>query len=200
MRLEIHPDNPQQRKVDQAVEIMRRGGVVVYPTDTVYGLGCDFTNKKAVERIYQIKQMKKDHLVSFICGDLSDITQFAQVDDRAYRVMRRLLPGPYTFILRATKKSPKFLQMKRKTVGIRIPDNKVALALVKTLGNPIVSTSASLGGVQENDPDEVARSFEKLVDVVIDSSWCGLEPSTIVDLSGSDVEIVREGAGPVDAI
>ncbi len=200
MRIQIHPDNPQQRKVDQAVEIMRRGGVVVYPTDTVYGLGCDFTNKKAVERIYQIKQMKKDHLVSFLCYDLSDVTQFAQVDDRAYRVMRRLLPGPYTFILRATKKSPKFIQMKRKTVGIRIPDNAVALALLKTLGNPIVSTSASLGGEQENDPDELALRFEKLVDAVIDSGWSGLEPSTVVDLSGPEVEIVREGAGPVDAI
>src|SRR5262245_41001462 len=146
-RLEVHPTHPEPRKIKQAVEVLRDDGVIVYPTDTVYGLGCDVTSKRAVERVYQLKRMKEDHLVAFVCADLGDIARYAVVDDRAYRVMKRLLPGPYTFILQATRDAPRtVMQKKRKTVGIRIPNHPVALALVKELGSPIVSTSAVLEG------------------------------------------------------
>ena len=197
MRLSIHPTHPEPRKIAKAVEVIRRGGVVVYPTDTVYGLGCDIYQKKALERVYQIKRMKKEHPVAFVCPDLGDIARYAIVDDRAYRVMRRLLPGPYTFILPATREVPRILMMKRKTVGIRVPHHEVALALVRELGNPIVSTSATFDGEQLNDPDDLVARF-KQVDMVLDAGWGGLDPSTIVDLTGSEPEVVREGAGSVD--
>ena len=143
MRIEIHPTHPQARKVAQAVEVLRRGGVIVYPTGTVYGLGCDIHQKKAIERIYQIRQLKKDHPLSFMCPDLSKIARYAHVDDFAYRIMKRLVPGPYTFVLQATREVPKLLVRKQKTVGIRVPDDPVALALLNELGSPIVSTSAT---------------------------------------------------------
>ena len=143
MRLEIHPTHPQGRKVAKTVETLRRGGVIVYPTDTCYALGCDIFQKKAIDRIYRIKQMKKDQPLAFVCPDLGDIARYAVVDNRNYRLMRRLLPGPYTFILPATREVPRILMMKRKTVGIRVPHHEVALEIVRELGNPIVSTSAT---------------------------------------------------------
>lgn len=199
MRLQIHPTHPQGRKIAKVVESLRSGGVVAYPTDTVYGLGCDIFQKKALDRIYQMKQMKKDHPVAFVCPDLGDIARYAIVDDRAYRVMRRLLPGPYTFILRATREVPRILMMKRKTVGIRVPHHEVALEIVRELGNPIVSTSATWEGQQLNDPDDIIERF-KQADMVIDSGWGGLDPSTVVDLTGNEPKLIREGAGPVDGI
>ncbi|MGD8317563.1 MAG: L-threonylcarbamoyladenylate synthase [Myxococcales bacterium] len=199
MRIEIHPTHPQPRRVHQAVEVLRRGGVIVYPTGTVYGLGCDIHQKKAVERIYQIRRLKKDHPLSFMCPDLSKIARYAHVDDFAYRIMRRLVPGPYTFVLRATRDVPKLLLRKQKTVGIRVPDDKVALALLQELGSPIVSTSATFDGQVLNDPDELYARFRN-VDAFVDSGWGGIEPSTVIDLTGDEAVVLREGAGPVDLV
>ena len=199
MRLEVHPTHPQPRIIKKAVDVLRRGGTVAYPTDTVYALGCDITQKKALDRVYQIKQMDKSHPVAFVCSDLSDIARYAIVDDRIYRFMKRLLPGPYTFILPATREVPRILMMKRKTVGIRVPDHPVPQALVKELGNPIVSTSATWDGEQLNDPDDVAAHY-KQCEVVLDAGWGALEPSTVLDLTGDSVKVIREGAGPIDGI
>jgi len=197
MLLPINPDHPEPRKLAQAVDVMRRGGVIAYPTDTVYGLGCDITNKRAVEKIYRMKGMSQDQLVSFVCPDLSDAARYGQIEDGAYRIMRRLVPGPYTFILLATREVPKVLRMKRKTVGIRIPDHPVALSLAKELGNPVASSSASLDGEVLIDPAEMERRFRD-VELVLDVQRAGIMPSTIIDLSGPQPEVVREGAGPVD--
>jgi tRNA threonylcarbamoyl adenosine modification protein (Sua5/YciO/YrdC/YwlC family) len=197
MRIEIHPTHPQARRVQQAVEVLRRGGVMVYPTGTVYGLGCDIHQKKAVERIYQIRRLKKDHPLSFMCPDLSKIAHYAHVDDFAYRIMKRLVPGPYTFVLQATREVPKLLVRKQKTVGIRVPDDTVALALLNELGSPIVSTSATIDGEVLNDPDDLHARFPH-VDAFVDGGWGGIEPSTIIDLSGDEAVVLREGAGPVD--
>jgi len=199
MRIEIHPTHPQARRVQQAVDVLRRGGVIVYPTGTVYGLGCDIHQKKAVERIYQIRQLKKDHPLSFMCPDLSKIARYAHVDDFAYRIMKRLVPGPYTFVLRATREVPKLLVRKQKTVGIRVPDDTIALALLNELGSPIVSTSAIIDGEALNDPDELHARFPH-VDAFVDGGWGGIEPSTIIDLTGDEAVVLREGAGPIDVL
>ena len=197
MRIEIHPTHPQPRRVKQVAEVLRRGGVVVYPTGTVYGLGCDIHQKRAVERIYQLRQLKKDHPLSFVCPDLSKIAQYAYVDDFAYRIMKRLIPGPYTFVLRATRDVPKILLRKQKTVGIRVPGHPVARALLEELGSPIVSTSAVIGDEALNDPDELHARFPQ-VDAFVDAGWGGIEPSTVIDLTGNEAVVLREGAGPID--
>lgn len=197
MRIEIHPTHPQPRRVKQVTEILRRGGIVVYPTGTVYGLGCDIHQKRAVERIYQIRQLKKDHPLSFVCPDLSKIARYAYVDDFAYRIMKRLIPGPYTFVLRATRDVPKLFLRKRKTVGIRVPGHPVAHALIEELGSPIVSTSAMIDGRALNDPDELHARFPQ-VDAFVDAGWGGIEPSTVIDLTGNEAVVLREGAGPID--
>ena len=199
MRIEIHPTHPQPRRVHQAVEVLQRGGVIVYPTGTVYGLGCDIHQKKAVERIYQIRQLKKDHPLSFMCPDLSKIARYAHVDDFAYRIMKRLVPGPYTFVLKATRDVPKLLVRKQKTVGIRVPDDTVARALLSELGSPIVSTSATIDGEVLNDPDELHARFPH-VDAFVDGGWGGIEPSTIIDLTGDEAVVLRHGAGPIDLL
>ncbi len=197
MRLEVHPTTPQKRIIDKTVDVLKRGGTICYPTDTVYALGCDIFSKKALKRVYQMKQMDKSHPVAFVCADLSDIAKYAIIDDRIYRFMKRLLPGPYTFILPSTREVPRILMMKRKTVGIRVPDHPVPQAIVKELGNPIVSTSATWEGEQLNDPDDLAARF-KQCEVVLDAGWGMLEPSTVIDLTGETAEITRVGAGPVD--
>ena len=199
MRIEIHPTHPQARRIAQAVDVMRKGGVIVYPTGTVYGLGCDIHQKRAVERIYQIKQLRSDHPLSFVCPDLSNIARYAYVDDFAYRIMKRLVPGPYTFVLRATRDVPKLLLRKRKTVGIRVPDHPVAQALIRQLESPIVSTSAALNGQVLNDPDELFAGFRQ-VNAFIDAGWGGLETSTIIDLTGDEAVVLREGAGQVERL
>lgn len=199
MRIEVHPTHPQARKIAQAVEILRRGGVIVYPTGTVYGLGCDIHQKKAIERIYQMRQLKKDHPLSFMCPDLANIARYAYVDDFAYRIMKRLVPGPYTFVLRATREVPKLLVRKQKTVGIRVPDEPIALALLNELGSPIVSTSATYQDQVLNDPDELHARFAH-ADAVIDGGWGGIEPSTVIDLTGDEPLVIREGAGPIDVL
>jgi tRNA threonylcarbamoyl adenosine modification protein (Sua5/YciO/YrdC/YwlC family) len=199
MRLEIHPEHPEPRKIQRAVDVLRDGGVIAYPTDTVYGIGCDITQKKAVDRVYAIKRMKPDQPLAFICPDLGDLAKYALVDDRTYRLMRRLTPGPYCFILEASREVPRILQMKRKTVGIRVPHNEVALALVRALGNPIVSSTASRDGEPLNDPADIAEAFPGL-DLILDAGYGGLTPSTVLDVTGSDVVVVREGAGAVDVL
>ena len=199
MRIAIHPTHPQPRKIARVVEILRRGGVIVYPTGTVYGLGCDIHQKKAVERIYQIRRLKKDHPLSFMCPDLSKIARYAYVDDFAYRIMKRLVPGPYTFVLKATRDVPKLLVRKQKTVGIRVPEDRIAHALLEELGSPIVSTSATFEGEVLNDPDDLHARFSH-VDAFVDGGWGGIEPSTVIDLTGDEPFVVREGAGPVDVL
>ena len=199
MLLPVNACNPEPRKLARAVDILRRGGVIAYPTDTVYGLGCDITNKQAVERIYRMKRMADAQLLSFVCPDLSDIARYGIVQDFAYRIMRRLVPGPYTFILQATREVPKVLRMRRKTVGIRVPDHPVALALARELGGPVASTSASIDGEFLVDPRDMQERFPEL-DLVLDAEAEGVHqlPSTIIDLSGDAPVVVREGAGPWD--
>jgi tRNA threonylcarbamoyl adenosine modification protein (Sua5/YciO/YrdC/YwlC family) len=199
MLLSVHANHPEPRKIERALEVMRRGGVIAYPTDTVYGLGCDITNKHAIEAIYRMKRMDPHQLLSFVCPDLSDIARYGVVQDYAYRIMRKLVPGPYTFILPATRDVPKTLRMNRKTVGIRVPDHAIALALARGLGSPVASTSASLEGEIFIDPREIEERFPEL-DLVIDVDGVGMTPSTIIDLSGEAPEVVREGAGSVEGV
>jgi tRNA threonylcarbamoyl adenosine modification protein (Sua5/YciO/YrdC/YwlC family) len=197
-RLPIHPIDPQSRHVKAAAEVLRSGGLVIYPTDSVYGLGCDLFNKKAVARIYQIKGNDKRKLLSFICPDLKGIAEFAYVSNPAYKIMRHLLPGPYTFILTATKLVPRILLENRKTVGLRVPDNTICQALLSEFGAPIISTSACLPDQDYlNDPDEIAETFARTVDLFLDAGPGGLEPSTIVDLTQDDPVLVRQGKGPL---
>jgi tRNA threonylcarbamoyl adenosine modification protein (Sua5/YciO/YrdC/YwlC family) len=199
MRLEINPQHPEPRKIQRAVEVLRDGGVIAYPTDTVYGIGCDITQKRAIDRVYAIKRMKPEQPLAFICPDLGDLSKYALVDDRTYRLMRRLTPGPYCFILEASREVPRILQMKRKTVGIRVPHNEVALALLRALGNPIVSSTASRDGEPLNDPADIAEAFPGL-DLILDAGFGGLIPSTVLDVTGPEIVVVREGAGSVDAL
>ena len=200
-RIQIDPVHPDPRLIKMAVDVLRSGGVIAYPTDTVYGIGCDFTQKKAVDRVYQLKRMKADQPLAFLCPDLGDLAKYAVVDDSTYRLMRRLTPGPYCFILRATREAPRILHIhkKRKQVGIRVPHDEIALALVRELGNPIVSTSASWEGETLNDPNDIAAHYGG-VDMFLDAGWGMLEPSTVLDLTGDGVDIVRQGAGPIDMI
>lgn len=197
MKLAVNPKHPEPRKIAQAVEAMRSGGVIAYPTDTVYGLGCDIMNKHAVEHIHRMKGMRKDQLMTFVCSDVADVARYGVVDDRAYRIIRRLVPGPYTFVLSATREVPKVLRLERKTVGIRVPDNPVALALARELGGPVASTSASIGGEILFDPDDIEERFPQLA-LILDIGAGGQEPSTVIDLSGEAPVVLRRGAGPVD--
>jgi tRNA threonylcarbamoyl adenosine modification protein (Sua5/YciO/YrdC/YwlC family) len=198
MQIHVNAKHPEPRKIAQAVAALERGGVIAYPTDSVYGLGCDLLSKRGVESLYRMKGMRSDQLLSFVCPDLSDIARYAIVGDAAYRVMRRLLPGPYTFILAATKEVPRVLRMKRKTVGVRVPSHPVTLALTSLLGRPLVSTSASSSeGEFLIDPGEIEDRFPEL-ELVLDAEGVGLTPSTVIDLSGEEPVLVRAGAGPVD--
>lgn len=195
---ELHPVTPQLRYIYKAVEVLRRGGVIIYPTDTVYGLGCDIYNHEALERIYEIKQETGTKLYSFICPDLKDIAKYAKVSDYAYKMMKKLLPGPYTFVLPAAREVPKKLWTKRKTVGIRIPNHKVALMLAKELGHPIVSTSVTnRKGEILYDPEEIRVIFNTKVDLMLSAGALEGEPSSIIDLSQDEPEIIRVGAGDV---
>lgn len=195
---ELHPENPQMRFINKAVEVLRSGGVIIYPTDTVYGIGCDIFNKEALERVFTIKQDAGTKLLSFVCPDLKDIAKYARVSDYAYRTMKHLLPGPYTFILPAAREVPKKLWTKRQTVGIRIPDHNVALLLARELGNPIISTSVTnRKGEIMYDPQEIKTIFNTHVDLMLSSGSLQGQPSSIVDLSTDTPEVVRQGAGDV---
>jgi len=195
---ELHPVTPQLRFINKAVEVLKSGGVIIYPTDTVYGIGCDIFNREALERVYYIKQDAGTKLFSFICHNLKDIAKYARVSDYAYKTMKKLLPGPYTFVLPAAKEVPKKLWTKRETVGIRVPDNNIALELAKEMGNPIVSTSVTKrNGELLFNPEEIKMLFENQVDLMLASGTLDGQPSSIVDLSGEEPEVLREGAGDV---
>ncbi len=195
MLLSINLDHPEPRKIRRAVDVLNAGGVIAYPTDTVYGLGCDLTNRHAVEKLYTIKGMERSHPLAFVCPDLSDIARYAIVENQVYRVLRRFLPGPYTFILTATREVPKIVQMKRKSVGIRVPACETTRALARELGRPIISsTAARPGGDPFVDPHEIDDEFRGLA-LVLDGGEGGLVPTTVIDLTASPPEIVREGAG-----
>lgn len=195
----INPQNPQPRLVRQTAEILQKGGAIISPTDTTYGIGCDLFNKKAVERVYRIKEAEPDKPLSFICADLKDLSTYAVgVSNYAYQTMRRLLPGPYTFVLRASKMVPKIMVSRQKTVGIRIPDNEICLSIVRELGHPIVSTSVAQPRDEVlSDPEEIHARFGKQVDLVIDGGILLSDLSSVVDLSGEMPEVIREGKGDV---
>jgi len=200
MLIHIHPDNPQDRLIKQVAGILKNGGVIIYPTDTIYGLGCDITQHKAVERICRIKGVDPQKAnLSFVCYDLSDLSHYAkQLNTSVYRALKQYLPGPYTFILEASKLVPKILKTKKDTVGIRVPDNKIARCIVKELGNPILSATLPGEHVEDyTDPDLIHDRFEKLVDVVIDGGIGGMVPSTIISFTSGEAEVIREGAGEV---
>ncbi|MFH0815072.1 MAG: L-threonylcarbamoyladenylate synthase [Candidatus Falkowbacteria bacterium] len=197
MLLEINKYNPEYPKIKQAADVLKAGGVIVYPTDTIYGFGADIFNKAAIERVYKIKK-KKVQGFSFIIPDLKDISKFAIVSDFAYKTMRKLLPGPYTFIFKATKYVPKELIPEKKTVAIRIPDNKVCLELVRLLGNPIVTTSVNISGEQFfSDPLDIEKAFGDQVDLILDAGALSNEPSSVVDLTTDTPIIIRRGKGDV---
>lgn len=199
--LAINPINPQPRLIAQAVEIMQHGGVICYPTDTMYGIGCDIFNQKAVKRVYQIKHRPKDKPFSFMCASLTNISQYGHVGNTAYRLMRKNLPGPYTFVLSGTKMVPKIMLTKQKTVGIRVPDHPVCLAIIEALGNPVLNTSAMLE--EDEQPVRTAldvdRFFGKQVDLIIDSGEIVPAPSSVISLLSEEPEVLRQGKGDVSA-
>lgn len=205
VRLSIHPDNPPLNKILTAVDIIKKGGIVIYPTDTVYAIGCDIHNQKAVEKVCRLKNIEPGKInLSFICQDLSHISEYTKALPTAvFKLMKQVLPGPYTFILNASSNVPNILNTKKKTVGIRVPDNKIVLLLVKELGNPLLSTSIkNEDEVLEytTDPDEIYDRYKNLVDVIIDGGFGGNEASTILDCTGGEVEVIREGKGSVDEL
>lgn len=195
---QIHPDNPQARLVKQAVDMVRAGAVIVYPTDSGYALGCQLGEKKAIDRIRQIRQVDKNHNFTLVCRDLAEIATYARIDNSVYRLLKAVTPGPYTFILQATREVPKRLQHpKRKTVGLRIPDNLIVQALLEELGEPLMSTTLILPGESypESDPYDMRQTLEHQVDLIIDGGYGGLEPSTVVELDDEVPKIVRVGLG-----
>lgn len=199
MRLEVNPEHPEPRKIERAVAALEAGEVIAYPTDTVYGLGCDLLNKRAVERLYAMKRMPASHPLAFICPDLGDIARYALVDNPTYRVLRHYLPGPYCFILTATREVPRLVQSKQKTVGIRVPANPVILAIARALGRPVISSTAQMhGGEPFIDPDEIDDAFSGL-GLVVDAGAGGTVPTTVIDLSVSPPVVVRQGAGETDS-
>jgi tRNA threonylcarbamoyl adenosine modification protein (Sua5/YciO/YrdC/YwlC family) len=201
MLIEINPLYPEPRKVRRAVEAIEDGEIIGYPTDTVYALGCDLLNKRAIDRLYQVKGMPRKQPLAFICPDLADLSKYAVVDNHAYRIMRRALPGPYTFVLTATREVPKILHTSdRRTVGIRVPDAAVIVALTRALGRPVISTSAGPhGGEPLIDPRDIEPTFRG-VSLVLDGGLGGREPTTVVDLSHGYIDIVREGAGSISRL
>lgn len=193
---ELHPDNPQERFIKKAIDALKNGDVIIYPTDTVYALGCDIFNQKAVKRIYEIKNETETKLFSFIAPNLKNIARYAKVSDYAYKTIKRLAPGPYTFVLPASREIPKKLWTKRKTVGIRIPDSPITQALTKGLGNPIISTSATTRlGQPLSNPDEIRAIFDFSVDLMLSMGELNNLPSSIIDFSGDIPEIIRKGSG-----
>ncbi|MEI6897929.1 MAG: L-threonylcarbamoyladenylate synthase [Psychromonas sp.] len=194
----VHPDNPQARLLKQAVEIIKKGGVIIYPTDSGYALGCLMENKRGLERICQIRCLEKKHNFTLVCRDLSEISHFARVDNQAYRVLKNNTPGAYTFIFKSTKELPKrLMNPTKRTIGIRIPDNAIALALLEELGEPLMTTSLILPGNEstEFDPEEIRDQLENQVDLILNGGYLGEAPTTVIDFSDDDIVIIREGAG-----
>ncbi|MDP2414583.1 L-threonylcarbamoyladenylate synthase [Daejeonella sp.] len=203
MLIKIYPENPNEKVIQQVVDVLIKGGIIIYPTDTVYGMGCDISNSKAIEKICKIRGIKPEKAnFSFICYDLSHISDFTrQIDNETYRVIKKALPGPFTFIFNANKNVPKLLSSNKKTVGIRVPDNTIARTIVKMLGNPIISTSIHDDDeIMEysTDPELIHEKYEDIVDLVIDGGYGDNEPSTIVDCSEGEFEIIRQGKGDLD--
>ncbi|MBU4054480.1 MAG: threonylcarbamoyl-AMP synthase [Proteobacteria bacterium] len=198
MLLKINPVNPQERLINRVVEILKDGGIIAYPTDTYYGIGCDIMNKKAIEKIYRIRQRSQDKPFSFICSGLKNISFYAKVSNYAYKTMKRLLPGPFTFILEGSNLVPKIMLTKRKTAGIRVPDSNICIHLVEALGNPVISTSAALpNGNILADPSLIHDHFGKMIDAVIDGGPVPSQPSSVISLINDIPEILRKGAGDV---
>ena len=198
----VHPVNPQRRLLQRAVEIIRAGGIVVYPTDSSYAFGWHIGDKAALERIRRIRQTERDHDFTLACRDLSEIATYAKVDNPEYRLLRAHTPGPYTFILRATHETPKRLQdPKRRSIGIRVPDHPIAQALLELLDEPLMSSTLLLPGdsVPLTEPDDVVERVGKLVDAIIDGGACGMEPTSIIDLSRGEVTVIRKGKGDTSA-
>ncbi|MDX1942218.1 MAG: L-threonylcarbamoyladenylate synthase [Saprospiraceae bacterium] len=200
MLLKINPENPEGRKIQQVVETLEKGGIIIYPTDTVYGLGCDISNNDAVTRICRIRGLEPDKaMLSFICKDISQISQYTMpIDNAVFRLMKKNLPGAFTFVLPSNNQVPKMFRNRKRTIGVRVPDHPIPLAIVETLGRPILTTSLkSDDEVLEyfTNPENIYEDFKKIVDIVIDSGVCGNNPSTIVDCTGDLPEIIRKGAG-----
>ncbi len=200
---QIHPDNPQARLVKRAAELLREGAVVVYPTDSAYALGCHLGDRKALDRIMQLRAVDKHHNFTLMCRDLSELGTYAKVDNSTFRLLKANTPGPYTFVLPGTSEVPKrLLHEKRKSIGLRIPDNRIALALLEELGEPLLTSTLILSGDTEplNDPYDIRDRLEHQVDLIIDGGYCGQEPTTVVDLRDGSPVILREGAGSVSAL
>lgn len=201
MLISIHPDNPQARQLSQVKDCLEKGGIIAYPTDTIYGLGCDIFHPEAIEKICAIKKVNPEKAqLSFICSDLSDLSAYAKaIDNGLFRIMKSLLPGPYTFILPASKQVPKILQSKKKTIGLRIPNNIIALSIIKTLGHPILSASFPGNDVEEyTDPEVIYENWGNQIDMVIDGGIGGIVPSTVVDCTTDEYSLIRQGLGVWD--
>ncbi len=196
----VHPETPQARLITQAVDIIKNGGVVVYPTDSGYALGCQMENKQALERICQIRRLNDKHNFTLLCRDLSELSLYTRVDNIAFRLLRNNTPGAYTFIFKGTKEVPRrLMNAKRKTIGIRVPDNNIALALLEALGEPMMSTSLILPGKEttEADPDEIRDQLEHAVDLIMHGGYLSEQPTTVIDFSDGNIDIVRVGAGDI---
>lgn len=196
--LPIHPVNPQQRLINQAVEMIKQGALVVYPTDSCYAFGCHLGDKDALDRIRRIRQVDEKHNFTLVCRDLSELSNYAFVDNTMFRLLRNYTPGPYTFILRASKEVPRRMQVpKRKTIGLRVPDHPVALSLLETLGEPLMSSTLIMPGdeVPMTDPDDMRERLAHQVDLIIDGGNCGFEATTVVNMVDSSYEILRQGKG-----
>ncbi len=194
MILTINPENPQQRLIQRVVDVLENGGLIAYPTDTFYGIGCDLLNKKGIQQIHRIKNRPLKKPFSIVCDGLKEISRYAKVSNYAYKTMKRFLPGPYTFVLEGTKLVPKIMLTKRKTVGIRVPDNRICLGIVQAMGRPVISTSAGL-----DDPYQIEEAFKPFLDVVVDGGPLYPSPSSVVSLIGDKPEIIREGKGDIDS-
>lgn len=199
--LSINPQNPQPRLIAQVVEALKHGAVICYPTDTVYGIGCDIFNQKAVKRVHQLKRRPNDKPFSFMCSSLKDVSTYCHISNAAYRLMKKNLPGPYTFVLTTMKIVPKIMTSRQKTVGIRVPDNAICRALIEALGNPILTTSASLGETGSSpmaiEAFEVEEALGGQVDIIIDGGPVYPEPSSVISLIGATPEIIRQGKGDI---
>lgn len=199
--IKLYEENPDPRKIKQITDILKDGGVIIYPTDTIYGLGCDLTNRKAIDKLCRVKGIKPGKInLSFICEDMSHISDYVKnLSTPTFKLMKKNLPGPFTFILPANSNVPKIVNANKKTVGIRIPDNKIPIAIVKSLGNPLITTSLKDDDIVEypTDPEEIYENFKNLVDVIIDGGYGRNSPSTVIDCTKEPAEIVREGLGEI---
>ncbi|MFV8781851.1 L-threonylcarbamoyladenylate synthase [Microbulbifer sp. SA54] len=200
---QIHPENPQARLISQAADIVASGGIIAFPTDSAYALGCRLGEKLAVERIRAMRQLNKDHNFTLMCRDLSELASYAKVDNQMFRLLKNHTPGPFTFIMPATSEVPRrLLHPKRKTIGLRVPDNAIAQALLEALGEPLMTCSLILPGDEQplTDPYDIRETLEHQVELVIDGGFCGLEATTVVDLTGDEAVLIRQGCGAIDEI